>query len=49
MRFAKQMDVYPGSKFEFKTKPWAHQLKALEYMYPRDTAALYTKPGSGKT
>ena len=43
------MDAHPGTRFEFKTKPWAHQLKALEYMYPRDTAALYTKPGSGKT
>lgn len=35
--------------FIFKTKPWEHQLRALEYLYPRDTAALYTKPGSGKT
>lgn len=43
------MDAHLGTRFEFKTKPWAHQLKALEYMYPRDTAALYTKPGSGKT
>lgn len=43
------MDAHLGTPFEFKTKPWAHQLKALEYMYPRDTAALYTKPGSGKT
>ena len=32
-----------------KTKPWEHQLKALEYLYQRDAAALYTKPGSGKT
>ena len=32
-----------------KTKPWEHQLKALSYLYDRDTAALYTKPGSGKT
>ena len=43
------MNLGSGSKFIFKTKPWAHQLKALEYMYPRDAAALYTKPGSGKT
>lgn len=32
-----------------KTKPWGHQLKALEYLFPRDAGALYTKPGSGKT
>lgn len=35
--------------FTMKTKPWEHQLKALEYLYERDAAALYTKPGSGKT
>ena len=35
--------------FTMKTKPWEHQLKALEYLYSRDAAALYTKPGSGKT
>ena len=32
-----------------KTKPWEHQLKALEYLYDKDAGALYTKPGSGKT
>ena len=32
-----------------KTKPWAHQLKALEFLYHRDRGALYTVPGSGKT
>lgn len=37
------------SGFTMKTKPWAHQLKALEYLYPRNYGALYTKPGSGKT
>lgn len=37
------------SGFTMKTKPWAHQLKALEYLYPRSYGALYTKPGSGKT
>ena len=37
------------SGFTVKTKPWAHQLKALQYLYPRDYGALYTKPGSGKT
>lgn len=36
-------------KFVFKTKPWVHQLRALEYLYPRDRGALYTVPGSGKT
>ena len=35
--------------FTMKTKPWEHQLKALKYLYSRDAAALYTKPGSGKT
>lgn len=33
----------------YKTKPWAHQIKALEYLYPRDTAALYTDMGTGKS
>ena len=35
--------------FTMKTKPWEHQLKALAYLYERNTGALYTKPGSGKT
>lgn len=43
------MSLGSSSNFILKTKPWAHQLKALEYLYPRDAAALYTKPGSGKT
>ena len=34
---------------KFKTKPWEHQFKALEYLYERDTAALYTDMGTGKT
>lgn len=34
---------------KFKTKPWPHQLKALRYLYKRDTAALYTDMGTGKT
>lgn len=38
-----------STKFKMKTKPWEHQLRALEYLYNRDAAALYTKPGSGKT
>lgn len=33
----------------FKTKPWEHQIKALEYLYDRDTAALYTDMGTGKS
>lgn len=33
----------------YKTKPWAHQIKALEYLYDRDTAALYTDMGTGKS
>ena len=39
--------IYKG--FQMTTKPWDHQLKALQYLYERDAAALYTKPGSGKT
>lgn len=35
--------------FKFKTEPWEHQLKALEYLYPRDVGALYTDMGTGKT
>ena len=37
------------NNFSFKTKPWEHQLKALSYLYERDTAALYTDMGTGKT
>ena len=33
----------------FKTKPWEHQIKALDYLYDRDTAALYTDMGTGKS
>lgn len=33
----------------YKTKPWPHQEKALWYLYNRDTAALYTDMGTGKT
>lgn len=36
-------------QFILKTKPWEHQRLALEYLFERDTGALYTKPGSGKT
>jgi superfamily II DNA or RNA helicase len=36
-------------KYTYKTEPWGHQLKALKYLYKRDTAALYTDMGTGKT
>lgn len=36
-------------KFTYKTEPWKHQKKALSYLYRRDTAALYTDMGTGKT
>ncbi len=39
----------PNVTYTVQTKPWEHQLKALSYLYQRDAAALYTKPGSGKT
>lgn len=32
-----------------KTKPWSHQLMALNYLYNRDFAALYTDMGTGKS
>ena len=37
------------TKFKFTTKPWAHQLAALEYLFSRSFGALYTDMGSGKT
>lgn len=36
-------------KYIFKTIPWEHQIKALNYLYQRDVAALYTDMGTGKT
>lgn len=33
----------------YKTKPWEHQIKALNYLIERDAAALYTDMGTGKT
>lgn len=36
-------------KLVYKTEPWEHQLKALQYLMKRDTAALYTDMGTGKT
>lgn len=36
-------------KYRYKTKPWEHQKKALQYLCKRDAAALYTDMGTGKT
>ena len=36
-------------KYIYKTKPWEHQKKALMYLCKRDSAALYTDMGTGKT
>lgn len=36
-------------KYVYKTEPWSHQKKALSYLCKRDTAALYTDMGTGKT
>lgn len=36
-------------KLTYKTTPWEHQRAALRYLYKRDTAALYTDMGTGKT
>lgn len=36
-------------KYRYKTEPWKHQKKALSYLCKRDTAALYTDMGTGKT
>ena len=33
----------------FRTKPWKHQIKALQYLYTRNCGALYTTMGTGKT
>jgi SNF2 family DNA or RNA helicase len=36
-------------KMLFKTKPWEHQIKAFDYLYNKDVAALYTDMGTGKS
>ena len=36
-------------RYVYKTEPWKHQKKALSYLCKRDTAALYTDMGTGKT
>lgn len=35
--------------YVMKTKPWEHQLKALDFLMVRKYGALYTDMGSGKT
>lgn len=35
--------------YVMKTKPWEHQLKALDFLMARSYGALYTDMGSGKT
>lgn len=37
------------SSYKYKTKPWEHQEKALDYLYHHAPAALYTDMGTGKT
>lgn len=41
--------IHKPTGLKFKTKPWQHQLKALQYLMGRDFSALYTDPGTGKT
>ena len=36
-------------KYKFKTKPYAHQLKALEMSWNRETYAYFMEMGTGKT
>lgn len=36
-------------KLKYYKESWEHQQKALEYLYPRDSGALYTDPATGKT
>lgn len=35
--------------YKYKTQPWEHQVKALDYLYHNAPAALYTDMGTGKT
>jgi SNF2 family DNA or RNA helicase len=37
------------AEFIYKTKPWPHQVKALEFLINRDFGALYTDMGTGKS
>ena len=36
-------------KYKFKTKPYEHQLKALEMSWNRETFAYFMEMGTGKT
>ena len=36
-------------KYKFKTKPYAHQLKALEKSWASETYALFMEMGTGKS
>ena len=35
--------------YRFKTKPYAHQLEALEKSWAQDTYALFMEMGTGKS
>ena len=37
------------TKYNFKTKPFAHQLEALEKCWDQKTYALFMEMGTGKT
>ena len=36
-------------KYKFKTKPYSHQLAALEKSWNRETYAYFMEMGTGKT
>ena len=36
-------------KYKFKTKPYAHQLKALEMSYDKEVFAYFMEMGTGKS
>lgn len=36
-------------KYEFKTKPFAHQIETLKFLYPKDKAAVLSEMGTGKS
>lgn len=40
---------HKSSGLVFKTKPWNHQLKALQFLMATNRGALYTDMGTGKT
>lgn len=43
------MNFCSQNRYKFKTQPWSHQLMALDFLYQRDVAALYTDMGTGKS